>query len=201
MGAFALKTFMLWIDCSAPHDKPHHVPYTQTEDQLVGKCFGLEPFAAATSAGACRRHCCDQGAACVTWQYQAGVGGRGCMVGGPVRLGEELAATSNWCEPTAPSQWRGHRVAGRGKDGQCTWGEALPFQCFGLGVERVREGAEGRLTEDECRARCCSDAECGVWQWRADKGCFTNQKEGHCETGETELPYVGGRKRQDAVEA
>jgi hypothetical protein len=125
------------------------------------------------------------------------------MAGGPVRLGLELAATSNWCEPTAPAPWRGHRVVGRGASGECTFGEdVLTFQCFGLGVERVKEKGnldQRRLAEDECRELCCGDAECGIWQWREDKGCFIAKKEGHCETDE--LPYVGGRKRQDAAEA
>jgi hypothetical protein len=72
--------------------------------------------------------------------------------------------------------------------------EVLSHQCFGLGVERVREADQGRLGEEECRARCCGDAECGIWQWREDKGCFTSAKEGHCE--KDALPYVGGRKKQ-----
>lgn len=162
----------------------------------MGKCFGLEAVPDAATPEACRRFCCDQGDACITWQWQdKAKGGRGCMAGGPVRLGLELAATSNWCEPTAPAPWRGHRLKERDGGGACTWAsEVLTLQCFGLGPERVHEADQGRhLTEEECAARCCEDAKCGVWQWRGDKGCFYNAKEGHCETDD--LPFVGRRKQ------
>ena len=102
----------------------------------------------------------------------------------------------NWCEPTAPAAWQGARLVKREEQEKeqqhCTWGEQIPYQCFGLGVEKLHPTEQRRrLTLDECRARCCEDAACELWQWRVDKGCFAGVP-GHCETDN--LPYVGGRK-------
>ena len=77
-----------------PHITPQPNTHDgQTEEALVGKCFGLTHMPEVASAAACRDHCCSLGAECTTWQFQAGEGGRGCVVGGPVRLGLELADT------------------------------------------------------------------------------------------------------------
>jgi len=187
-------------------------------DELVGKCFGLKPAPvpeASTSWEACRDHCCEAKKGCITWQYQSV---RGCVVGGGVRLGLELAAPSPWCEETSPQQvWQGRRlttrtaasspndeadkaaavVAAAAGAATCAWStEELPFQCFGLGTERVDETkkdspSKGRLSLAECQQWCCDHEACLTWQWREDKGCFGG-KEGHCEKDNE--PYVGGRK-------
>jgi hypothetical protein len=187
-------------------------------DLLVGKCFGLESAPvpeASKSWEACRDHCCEAKEACITWQYQSV---RGCVVGGGVRLGLELAAPSAWCEETSPQQvWQGRRlttrtaasapgdeadkaaaaVAAVAAAATCAWSaEELPFQCFGLGPERVDETkkdspTKGRLSLADCQQWCCDHDACQTWQWREDKGCFGG-KEGHCEKDNE--PYVGGRK-------
>ena len=103
------------------------------EDRLIGKCFGLEKSTEIeggreiNSWRECRQLCCELGDKCVTWQWQ---NKRKCLVGGPVRLGLERADTGNWCEPTSPSAWTGMKVETR-EGGTCTWGEDLPYQCFG----------------------------------------------------------------------
>eukprot|EP00624_Nannochloropsis_granulata_P006997 evm.model.NODE_5774_length_13239_cov_27.488331.1 len=188
-------------------------------DELVGKCFGLEPApvpGASKSWEACRDYCCEAKEACITWQYQSI---RGCVVGGGVRLGLELAAPSAWCEETSPRQlWQGRHLTTRsaalppGDEADsasaiitakaaaaatCSWSaEELPLQCFGLGPERVDEAkkdspTKGRLTLAGCQQWCCDHEACQTWQWREDKGCFGG-KEGHCEKDNE--PYLGGRK-------
>ena len=107
--------------------------------------------------------------------------GRGCLVGGPVRLGLEAADTGNWCEPTPPKDWQGKRLVGRSATGMCAWGEDLPYQCFGLGPEKTKGAdADEHLSQAECQKQCCEAEKCDVWQWREDKGCFWGV-EGHCE--------------------
>ena len=101
-------------------------------------------------------------------------------MGGPVRLGFEAADTGNWCEPTPPQDWKGKRLTKRSSPRKCTWGENLPYQCFGLGPEKMGATDKDRLSEAECQKQCCHDDSCEVWQWRDDKGCFWG-KEGHCE--------------------
>lgn len=67
--------------------------------ELFGPCFGLEKSEKVeggkeiTSAEDCQQFCCELDKKCVTWQFQEK---KGCLVGGPVRFGFELADTSNW---------------------------------------------------------------------------------------------------------
>ncbi len=170
-------------------------------EPLIGKCFGLEkPNADEASASweACRSHCCGS-KECVTWQFQSL---RGCLIGGPVRLGLEQASPSAWCEETAPAMWQGRKLAtrtkGEGGDAggeaggaQCAWAtDELVNQCFGLGPER-QVGDQRLASAAACQQWCCDHEACETWQWREDKGCFGG-KAGHCE--EDNEPYIGARK-------
>ena len=173
-------------------------------DELVGKCFGLQcgkdpETAKVTTAEECEAICCYRGVLanlpsderCVTWQFRQN---SGCCVGPAVRLGLEQAPTAHWCEPQPPARWAGRRLVPRGRtvgDGAtCTWEEAdLAGQCFGLGPVKPP------TTPEACERACCDDPGCTVWQFEQSKGCFygrTNQ----C-TGFSELdlePYAGRRK-------
>lgn len=68
-----------------------------------------------------------------------------------------------WCHPRPPETWNGNRLATR-DNGVCTWGEELPNQCFGFGMEKLG-GADGKskLNTQECAQACCNDSTCDSW--------------------------------------
>jgi len=82
-----------------------------------------------------------------------------------------------WCDPFPAGHWYGKRLVAR-EGGKCVWGKAEPFQCFGLGVERMHGGNNSRIeTWEECEARCCADTHddpelsCGIYQQNS-RGCY-----------------------------
>ena len=146
-------------------------------DKLAGQCFGLKPhsefpelkeIAVVQSTEDCRSLCCNLGDLCVSWQYIANE--KRCKLGPPVRLGLESSNTDNWCDPFPADYWHGQKLMKR-LDGQCTWGESLPFQCFGLGPERLHQNKSGIKSAPECEALCCRDSACGAYQHNS-RGCF-----------------------------
>eukprot|EP01065_Artemidia_motanka_P013741 TRINITY_DN17700_c0_g1_i1.p1 TRINITY_DN17700_c0_g1~~TRINITY_DN17700_c0_g1_i1.p1 ORF type:complete len:269 (+),score=71.72 TRINITY_DN17700_c0_g1_i1:52-807(+) len=158
--------------------------------ELIGKCVANSRRAKnVKSAERCRRRCCGAGIACVAWQYRDDIG---CQLMDDTRVGPKEHATRNtdgYCEETAPSPWQGKVLENR--DGsECTWGdEALEGQCWGLGPKRPA----GKASAKACAAACCADPDCGLWQWRADKGCFYTNKKGQCDKKDV-VPYQGARK-------
>jgi hypothetical protein len=153
------------------------------EDQLVGRCFGLQNQKGKfPTQQSCEEYCCKIGWDCITYQWRKD---RGCFIGDIVRLGSENAPTGNWCEPTKPSEWIGKRIASRLTTG-CTFeSENLGGQCYGLGVQKPPKTPKG------CEKLCCETEKCTVWQFRADKGCFVG-KSNNCDSDVT--AWSGRRK-------
>jgi hypothetical protein len=151
-------------------------------------------------AAGCERLCCDLGKECISWQYWEHT--EVCKVGGQIRLGMEAAPTPNWCDPIAPHKWNGKKIgsrklAERGGDATCTWGDDTPTQCFGLGPERMNAGS--RMNADQCARACCNDPTCTMWQHQPDRGCYYNTRGSsktvediHCDPDI--LSFQGGRK-------
>lgn len=120
--------------------------------------------------------------------------------GGDTRLGAEKDGVGAWCEPRAPSKWNGQRikedgtlVAGACVDGANGWNpDELQGQCFGLGSSK----SISSNTAVQCKDACCADAECAVWQWREDAGCFYNKGAHGCqEANPLDFePFIGKRK-------
>jgi len=157
---------------------------TWRDDELVGRCHGLWRYKEGkiSSAQECSALCCKK-EDCQSWQFEKK---KGCFIGDIVRLGHERAPTGNWCEPVAPAPWKGKRVKSR--EGEtCTFEDGNEeFQCYGLGVKQPAE------SEKECQELCCQQTErCQLWQWRADKGCFTG-KSGNCDKDND--VWIGKRK-------
>lgn len=94
-----------------------------------------------------------------------------------------------WCEPSPPRVWQGSKLLRA--EGLCSPREAVPGQCFGLGVE-VRAADGSRLSPRQCEEKCCGDPSCVVWQALADRGCFLGTSEVWCDP--TAGNYTGGRK-------
>lgn len=168
-------------------------------EKLQGRCFGLKTHneypelkdtGEITSAEDCRSLCCNLGSKCVSWQYQSST--KRCGLGGVMRLGTEVTGTPDWCDPYAPAKWSGNRLLKR-EGGKCTWGEAIPNQCFGLGPER-KGATDKSYTTEECAAACCAASHCEMWQEQPGRGCYFESSKGvWCE--ETKLSaYEGGRK-------
>lgn len=170
-------------------------------DRLIGRCFGLELHStydelkhikSVNSSSVCRTMCCNLGSKCVSWQYEKVA--KTCKLGAPVRLGMEHAATDFWCEPFAPSVWNGRKLANRNADGSCTWGEALPSQCFQLGPERLSPDKKA-LDTNSCQESCCKDANCEMWQEIPGRGCYYGNSKGvSCEKVGVQMVFDGGRK-------
>lgn len=183
-------------------------------NELVGKCFGLHETSQLEGASAelknkkfetaddCRKLCCILEDKCVTWQWQEQT--KKCLVGPIVRLGMEGCDSKavgpemskhcgNWCEPLPPSKWNGRRVMSRdGNTGECTWGDHLPSQCFGLGPEKLKnKETKEKYNADECAMACCKDKSCDTWQEYPGRGCYFGATN-HCE--KYLGSYVGGRK-------
>lgn len=174
-----------------------------TTDNLVGRCFGLSIHSKYSELGNvevvenaedCKTLCCELGDKCKTWQYWNE--NKRCNLGPTVRLGPEAETSAegstNWCEAEAPVVWRGKRIQNR--DGPiCEWGDGLPTQCHGMGVEK--RGDDGnRLARAVCERACCHIAGCTMWQQHPDRGCFIGSGENIiCEsyTGS----FTGGRKK------
>jgi len=144
----------------------------------------------------CEEACCKSND-CITFQFRTK---EGCLFGGDTRLGAEKDGVSAWCEPRSPDSWHGQRTKSKGTpvEGACSPDTAnmneLNGQCFGLGPKRPTQNN----TPESCREACCADANCGMWQWRKDAGCFYN-KNGHgCNEANPEdlEAFVGKRKVQ-----
>lgn len=173
------------------------------EEKLVGRCFGLSihtkykelrSIKVVTSPDHCKKLCCQLGSRCQTWQYWNEI--KRCNLGPKVKIGSEIEnvgdGTANWCEAEAPVEWRGRRILNR--DGPlCEWGDSLPTQCHGMGLEK--RGDDGnRLARNVCERACCHIAGCTMWQQHPDRGCFIGSGENIiCEsyTG----TFIGGRKK------
>lgn len=153
------------------------------EDQLVGKCFGLQKQEGTyATQQICEQRCCEVGWDCITYQWRQDMG---CFFGDIVRLGLEGAPTGNWCEPSKPSQWTGKRLVSR-ESSICSFGEEnLSGQCYGLGVKKPPTTSGG------CEKLCCETDTCEVWQFRDDKGCFIG-KSNNCDRDV--LSWFGRRK-------
>ena len=93
-----------------------------------------------------------------------------CRVGGPVRLGLEASGVDAWCEPFPPTEWNGARILSR-SNGVCQLGQRLPYQCFGLGPERLSKDGN-RLDAAACEAACCESPGCDMWQQGDGRGCY-----------------------------
>lgn len=176
-----------------------------TSDKLVGRCFGLSIHSkyselignieVVETADDCKQLCCELGDKCMTWQYWNE--NKRCNLGPAVRVGAEamdgtMEGSTNWCEVEAPVVWRGRRIQNR--DGPtCEWGDSLPTQCHGMGVEK--RGDDGnRLARAVCERACCHIAGCTMWQQHPDRGCFIGSGDSIiCEsyTGS----FTGGRKK------
>ena len=168
-------------------------------EKLPGRCFGLklhfkwkelEDIAVVNDVASCRAICCNLGEKCVTWQYEKV--SKECKLGGPVRLGTENAGVPEWCEPNAPIQWNGLKVASR-DGGQVHWGDRVASQCFGLGDEF--KGKDGtRLDTKQCQEACATKSDCTIWQEYPGRGCYlTNEKDIGCDD-KANAVYEGGRK-------
>jgi hypothetical protein len=121
------------------------------------------------------------------------VGTNICKLGDPVRLGFEGSNTVNWCDPLPPNAWNGQKLLRR-QNGKCDWGDAVPYQCFGLGPERLHQASNTRLAKDDCAAACCASPTCEIWQQADGRGCyFSNSADVGCDKS-LESTYVGGRK-------
>lgn len=170
-------------------------------ESLAGFCAGnplshvkLSGGNGKASAADCSASCCLS-KKCVTWQFREDTG---CLQGPDVRLGMEKDGPSEWCEPTAPSPWKGEQLTDRHnglpleKVKACgdEWNpDSLTGQCFGLGALRPNLNSP-----DECRTACCADDTCQTWQYRPDKGCFYGGWVGHCEKGNNLGAFIGRRK-------
>ena len=177
------------------------------DDKLLGRCFGLKDHSeykqlsgikTVEKANDCRSLCCNLGTDCVSWQFVttitvAGIVTKECRLGPPVRLGFEGSGTGDWCEPHAPNKWSGNRLKERKSNGECTWGDDLPTQCFGLGPER--EVDKKRITTPaDCAKACCESATCGMWQEAPGRGCYFSPSDGIWCEKEDKVAYDGGRK-------
>ena len=174
-----------------------------TQEKLIGRCFGLsihtkyrefQSIKVVTSPNHCEQLCCQLGSQCQTWQYWNE--NKRCNLGPKVKIGSEVDnavdGTANWCEAEAPVEWRGRRIINR--DGPiCEWGDSLPTQCHGMGLEK--RGDDGnRLARNVCERACCHIAGCTMWQQHPNRGCFIGSGENIiCEsyTG----TFTGGRKK------
>lgn len=168
-------------------------------EPLQGICDGTKATPesqAHRSAKACEEACC-QSETCVTFQHRKK---EGCLWGADTRLGAEKDGVSSWCEPRPPDRWHGQRVQNDGAavPGACDSGgwnsRELSGQCFGLGPKR----ATSENTPEACRDACCK-ADCSIWQWRKDAGCFYNNKGGfNCQQANPQdlEAFVGKRKVQ-----
>eukprot|EP01062_Namystynia_karyoxenos_P066393 TRINITY_DN60331_c0_g1_i1.p2 TRINITY_DN60331_c0_g1~~TRINITY_DN60331_c0_g1_i1.p2 ORF type:complete len:271 (+),score=77.35 TRINITY_DN60331_c0_g1_i1:81-815(+) len=159
--------------------------------QLIGKCVAAGKRSPdVMSAAQCKRRCCGAGLSCVSWQWRPDAG---CQLMEDVRVGPKEHGSRNtggYCEETAPAAWRGKELRTRRTAYDCEWeDEVLEGQCWGLGPARPA----GEKSEAACASACCADPECGVWQWRADKGCFYTNKRGQCDQPSL-IPYEGGRR-------
>lgn len=183
------------------------------EESLHGNCQGsaLKHNPTPQSAKECATTCCDD-PTCITFQYRSDVG---CFQGEDVRLGMEKDGVPTWCNQDPPVIWRGQYLVPRvqdenGKDIAYSDREREQFhnkscdiktwipderqgQCFGLGGKR--EAASG--SDEECMKACCSDPNCGAWQWSRDVGCFYGKWMFGCLAGSSEA-YVGRRKFQSS---
>ena len=174
------------------------------EAKLIGKCFGLRPYAklapelesiVVQSPMDCRAICCNLGDKCTTWQYYYSPkdpkNGECRLTNKIVRLGFEKTGTPDWCDPYPPSKWNGKRLKSRNEDGTCEWGDDLPMQCFGLGDEKKSQNKQS-LSAFECAQACCSNKNCEMWQEAPGRGCFYAKNIGRC-AGKPGV-YDGGRK-------
>ena len=77
----------------------------------------------------------------------------------------------------------------------CFWGSEVPYQCFGLGVERLH--LNQRIESAElCETACCysNKVNCEVYQYQPGRGCFFGEsKNVWCGNKLEEVPE-GGRK-------
>eukprot|EP00607_Mallomonas_marina_P004623 CAMPEP_0182428934 /NCGR_PEP_ID=MMETSP1167-20130531/24726_1 /TAXON_ID=2988 /ORGANISM="Mallomonas Sp, Strain CCMP3275" /LENGTH=291 /DNA_ID=CAMNT_0024612165 /DNA_START=85 /DNA_END=960 /DNA_ORIENTATION=- len=186
-------------------------------DKLIGRCFGLKAhteFAemkdipVIASAEECKAMCCRLGDKCVSWQYWSGTST--CKMGDAVRLGDESAGTPLWCEPNPPVTWNGYKIKSRiqsererereretneASAKECTIGDKLPTQCFGMGPERKGTSPPyDRLNTEACAAACCKAKGCVMWQELPNRGCFfsDDNQEHYCD--EYLGTFDGGRK-------
>ena len=168
-------------------------------EKLQGRCFGLKNYNEFSEVAhiksidtpeQCRALCCNLDEKCVTYQYQKA--NKECKVGGPVRLGLESAATVDWCEPKAPQTWQGKKLNEK-KNGVCTWGQSLPYQCFGLGPEQ-KLNDKTMTSANDCESECCKNSECEMFQFMEGRGCFYAKKDGVWCEETLQQPYIGERK-------
>lgn len=148
-------------------------------DKLVGTCFGLKKHTAyddinhitlVNSSVDCRSLCCNLGDKCVSWQYSTTTAE--CKLGPVMRLGLEKTGKSGWCDPVPPQEWTGAKLAKRAQPGKCSWGDALPLQCFGFGDPKLNSTGGLYVSEADCAKWCCESPKCDMWQQHNDRGCF-----------------------------
>lgn len=74
-----------------------------TNDQLVGRCFGLTTKLNISTKQECQEFCCSLGINCITWQFwkEKNI----CKIGDRVRLGTEKGKTRLWCDSYPPVEW------------------------------------------------------------------------------------------------
>uniref|UniRef100_A0A7S2X738 Uncharacterized protein n=1 Tax=Lotharella oceanica TaxID=641309 RepID=A0A7S2X738_9EUKA len=153
------------------------------DNRYPGFCEGLLTVN-GDSSDQCKELCCES-KECQGWQYRGDLGCR-----------HSTRKNHGWCEPTAPSPWKGHKIATRRAAGDCEWEEKVQrSQCKGLGPRRPVKG-EPWTTPEECAKECCSVESCDMYQFREDKGCFWG-KANYCDTDKGPHawePFKGGRK-------
>ncbi|RYH25309.1 hypothetical protein EON65_15565 [archaeon] len=169
-------------------------------EKLIGKCPGLRLHSdysevkhinKVENASSCRAICCNLGDKCATWQFE--VNSQECRLGQVARLGGEALGVGGWCEPNAPVQWNGRKVASR-EGTKVTWSvEVLDTQCFGLGAERKSPMDGSRLNTEQCTQACANDLKCGTWQEYPGRGCFYHEHTNNCDPKKG-AKYEGGRK-------
>lgn len=178
------------------------------KDKLVGKCFGFTPYKDyhkglvkhlnVENSEQCRALCCNLKEKCISWQFVTSISKqtKTCKLTDKiVRLGLEATGTPDWCDPNPPGKWNGNKLISRTitSDGkkECTWGEELPAQCFGLGNEKKHNTEQ--LNTLDCAEQCCNDDNCKIWQEMPNRGCYyNNDKEVWCD--KDTATYMGGRK-------
>uniref|UniRef100_A0A7S4DW13 Uncharacterized protein n=1 Tax=Lotharella globosa TaxID=91324 RepID=A0A7S4DW13_9EUKA len=153
------------------------------DNRYPGFCEGLLTVK-GNSSDQCKELCCES-KECDGWQYREDLGCR-----------HATRKNRGWCEPTAPSPWKGHKIATRRPNGECVWEEKVQqSQCKGLGPRRPVNG-EPWKTPEQCAKECCSVKSCVMYQFREDKGCFWG-KANYCDTDQGPhawKPFKGGRK-------